>query len=47
MYANYTDAWLAVPTAFAVYNTHLGGIVPNPMGSGLPFVMFYNSEVAV
>lgn len=46
MYYNYTDVWLAVPTAFAVYNSHLGGIVSNPMGSGLPFVMFYNSEHA-
>ena len=46
MYYNYTDAWLAVPDAFSVYNTHLAGIVSNPMGSGLPFVMFYNTEHA-
>ena len=44
MYYNYTDAWLAVPTAFSVHNSHLNGIISNPMGSGLPFVMFYNTE---
>ncbi|MGI0070592.1 MAG: ABC transporter substrate-binding protein [Thermoplasmata archaeon] len=46
MYYNYTDAWLAAPTAFSAYNSGLQGIVSNPMGSGLPFVMFYNTEYA-
>jgi peptide/nickel transport system substrate-binding protein len=46
MYYNYTDAWLAAPTAFAVYNSGLQGVINNPMGSGLPFVMFYNTEHA-
>lgn len=46
MYNNYTDAWLAVPTSYQVYNSQLQGIISNPMASGLPFVMFYNSESA-
>lgn len=46
MYDNYTNAWLAAPTAFAVYNSGLQGVINNPMGSGLPFVMFYNTEYA-
>jgi peptide/nickel transport system substrate-binding protein len=44
MYQNYTDAWLYVPTAFAVYSTLLQGVVLNPMGSGLPFTMVMNTE---
>ena len=46
MYQNYTNAWLYVPTAFAVYNTQLNGIYSNPMGSGLPFTMEMNTEYA-
>jgi peptide/nickel transport system substrate-binding protein len=46
MYQNYTNAWLYIPTAFAVYNTQLHGIYTNPMGSGLPFTMEMNTEYA-
>jgi peptide/nickel transport system substrate-binding protein len=46
MYNNYTNAWLCVPTSFAVYNSALQGIVSNPMGSAVPFVMEYNSQWA-
>jgi peptide/nickel transport system substrate-binding protein len=46
MYQNYTNAWLYVPTAFAVYNNQLHGIYSNPMGSGLPFVLEMNTEHA-
>ncbi len=44
MYHNYTDAWLVVPTSFQVYNNQVQGIVSNPMGSALPYVMQYNTE---
>jgi peptide/nickel transport system substrate-binding protein len=44
MYQNYTNAWLVVPTSFAVYNSAVQGVVTNPMGSALPYVMEYNSE---
>jgi peptide/nickel transport system substrate-binding protein len=46
MYYNYTDAWLFIPTAFAVQSTALKGVVLNPMGSGLPFTMVMNTEYA-
>jgi peptide/nickel transport system substrate-binding protein len=46
MYDNYTVAWLVVPTQFQVYNNGLHGIVSNPMGSALPFTMFFNTESA-
>ncbi|HEV2317848.1 MAG TPA: ABC transporter substrate-binding protein [Thermoplasmata archaeon] len=46
MYENYTDAWLVVPTSFAVYNNGVHGIISNPMGSALPYVMMYNTEWA-
>jgi peptide/nickel transport system substrate-binding protein len=46
MYWNYTNAWLVVPTAFSVTSNHLTGVVPNPMGSAIPFEMQYN-KVAV
>ncbi|HLY76289.1 MAG TPA: ABC transporter substrate-binding protein [Thermoplasmata archaeon] len=46
MYYNYTNAWLPVPTSFSVYNTRLGGIVSNPMGSAIPFEMQYNEVYA-
>ncbi|MCI4319647.1 MAG: ABC transporter substrate-binding protein [Thermoplasmata archaeon] len=43
MYYNYTDAWLVVPTLFAVYNPTVQGIVSTPMGS-TPFdTMEYNT----
>ena len=43
MYANYTDVWLCVPTSFAVTNTGLQGVILNPMGSAIPYVMLYNT----
>lgn len=43
MYYNYTDAWLVVPTSFAVYNNAVLGEIFNPMGSALPYVMLYNT----
>jgi peptide/nickel transport system substrate-binding protein len=46
MYNNYTDAWLVVPTALSVSNTHLQGDINNPMGSALPFTMMYNTDFA-
>jgi peptide/nickel transport system substrate-binding protein len=44
MYNNYTNVWLFIPTAFAVQSSTLKGVVPNPMGSGLPFTMIMNTE---
>jgi len=46
MYDNYTNAWLVTPLQFQVYNTHLHGAIPNPMGSALPFTMLFNTEYA-
>lgn len=46
MYYNYTDIWLVGPTSFAVSSTLLQGVVSNPMGSGLPFTMLFNTEYA-
>jgi peptide/nickel transport system substrate-binding protein len=46
MYDNYSNAWLFVPTAFAVYNSQLQGLYTNPMGAGLPYVMEENTEYA-
>jgi peptide/nickel transport system substrate-binding protein len=46
MYDNYTNAWLVVPTQFAVTNTHLHGAVPNPMGAAQPFVVVMNTQYA-
>ena len=46
MYDNYTVAWLVSPTSFAVSSPFLKGVVSNPMGSGLPYVMTYNTEYA-
>ncbi len=46
MYYNYTNAWLVTPTQFSVYNAHLHGAISNPMGSALPFTMFFNTEFA-
>ena len=47
MYANYTNAWLVVPSQFQVYSPALHGIVSNPMGSALPFCMMFNTEYAM
>jgi peptide/nickel transport system substrate-binding protein len=44
MYYNYTDAWLVVPTSFQVYNVDVGGIIENPMGSGIGFQLIYNTD---
>ncbi len=44
MYQNYTDAWLVVPTAFAVYNPSLQGIVQNPMASAEPYELTFNTQ---
>jgi peptide/nickel transport system substrate-binding protein len=46
MYNNYTNAWLVVPTQFAVYNTHLLGAVSNPMGAAQPFAVVQNTQYA-
>jgi peptide/nickel transport system substrate-binding protein len=43
MYANYTNAWLVVPTFYQVYNTHLTGLIPNPLGSSIPASFLYNT----
>jgi ABC-type transport system substrate-binding protein len=44
MYDNYTNIWLVSPTDFAVTNVNLKGVFLNPMGSGLPYVMSFNTE---
>jgi len=44
LYNNYTEIWLVVPTAFAVYASNLHGIVQNPMGSAEPFVIALNTQ---
>jgi peptide/nickel transport system substrate-binding protein len=46
MYQNYTDIWLVVPTAFAVYSTLLHGIVQNPMASAEPYAFEFNTQWA-
>ena len=46
MYQNYTDIWLVVPTAFAVYSTAIQGIIFNPMASAEPFAMLFNTQWA-
>ncbi len=43
MYYNYTNAWLVVPTSFAVYSDSVHGIYLNAMGSAVPYVMTYNT----
>lgn len=43
MYNNYADAWLVVPTSFGVYSNALHGLYPNAMGSGIPYVIAYNT----
>ncbi len=44
MYYNYTDIWLVVPTAFAVYTTNLHGFIENPMASAEPFSLLFNTD---
>jgi ABC-type transport system substrate-binding protein len=44
MYDSYTDIWLVVPTAFAVYASTLHGFVQNPMASGEPFTIGFNTQ---
>ncbi len=44
MYTNYTNAWLVVPQQYLIYNVNLKGFITNPMGSGLPFTMMFNTE---
>jgi len=44
MYYNYTDIWLNVPTAFAVYSTRLHGVIQNPMASAEPFAFLFASQ---
>jgi peptide/nickel transport system substrate-binding protein len=46
MYENYTDIWLVVPTAFAVYSTYLHGVIQNPMASAEPFAFLFNTQYA-
>jgi peptide/nickel transport system substrate-binding protein len=46
MYWNYTDIWLNVPTAFAVYSTRLHGVIQNPMASAEPFAFLFNTQWA-
>ncbi len=43
MYDSYTEIWLVVPTAFAVYTTNLHGFIFNPMGSAEPYVLQFNT----
>jgi peptide/nickel transport system substrate-binding protein len=44
MYDSYTDIWLVVPTAFAVYSSNLHGFVQNPMASAEPFAIGFNTQ---
>jgi peptide/nickel transport system substrate-binding protein len=44
MYNNYTDIWLVVPTSFAIYATNLHGFVLNPMASGEPYSILFNTQ---
>ena len=44
MYNNYSEIWLVVPTSFAVYTTNLHGFVFNPMASGEPFAIGFNTQ---
>jgi len=43
MYDSYSEIWLVVPTAFAVYSTNLHGMILNPMGSAEPYVLQFNT----
>ncbi|MFZ0700181.1 MAG: ABC transporter substrate-binding protein [Thermoplasmata archaeon] len=44
MYNNYSEIWLVVPTAFAVYASNLRGFVQNPMASAEPFAIGFNTQ---
>jgi peptide/nickel transport system substrate-binding protein len=44
MYDSYSDIWLVVPTAFAVYASNLHGFVENPMASAEPFSIGFNTQ---
>jgi len=44
MYNNYTDIWLVVPTSFAVYASDVHGFVQNPMASGEPYAIGFNTQ---
>ncbi|MGD1098874.1 MAG: ABC transporter substrate-binding protein [Thermoplasmata archaeon] len=44
MYYNYTDIWLVVPTAFAVYASNLHGSIVNAMGSAEPSAILFNTQ---
>jgi hypothetical protein len=48
MYANYTNAWFAVPDLFAVYNPDLTGFLSEqtPMGSTELSTMGWNTIYA-
>ncbi|MGB6442653.1 MAG: ABC transporter substrate-binding protein [Thermoplasmata archaeon] len=46
MYANYSEIWLVVPTAFSIESTALHGVIHNPMGSGESATMGFNSQWA-
>ncbi len=46
MYQNYTDIWLVVPEAVAVYSIYLHGVVQNPMASAEPFALLFNTQWA-
>jgi len=46
MYDNYTDIWLVVPTAFAVYSSLLHGVEQNPMASAEPYAFEFNTQWA-
>jgi peptide/nickel transport system substrate-binding protein len=43
MYQNYTDIWLYVPDMMAVNVNGIGGIIPNPAGSGMGYFLYYNT----
>ncbi|MCI4349963.1 MAG: ABC transporter substrate-binding protein [Thermoplasmata archaeon] len=44
MYNNYTDIWMVVPTAFAVFNPLLHGYIENPMASAEPYSLCFNTQ---
>ncbi|HXW67723.1 MAG TPA: ABC transporter substrate-binding protein [Thermoplasmata archaeon] len=44
IYDSYTEIWLCVPTAFAVYASNLHGFVENPMASAEPFSIGFNTQ---
>jgi peptide/nickel transport system substrate-binding protein len=43
LYSNYSEIWLVVPTQFAVWASDLHGIILNPMGSAMPWVLGQNT----